>query len=109
MTPTERFVWQQLRNHKACYYFRRQHRLEGYILDFYCHQARLCIEIDGLSHEIYHSERDRERDAYLDSIGIRTLRFRNEEVALDWEACFKKILYICMDRTSDSDPEAEDE
>ena len=98
MTQTERFVWQQLRNRSTHYYFRRQHRIAGYVLDFYCHRSRLCIELDGLSHDTYHATRDRLRDSTLEEMGILTLRFRNEEIATDWSACLTKILFACIER-----------
>ena len=81
MTPTERFVWKELRSRQMSYYFRRQHVMAGYVLDFYCHRSSVCIELDGAGHELFHSEGDRERDRILEGMGILTLRFRNEEVA----------------------------
>ena len=100
MTPTERFVWRKLRNRQIGFYFRRQHIIGGFVVDFYCDRARLCIELDGLSHEVFHSREDEERDTALALMGIRTLRFRNEQIALDWAACAQKIFAICIERSS---------
>jgi very-short-patch-repair endonuclease len=89
------------------YYFRRQHRIAGFVVDFYCHQARLCVEIDGEAHQTYQLESDRRRDAILQDLGILTLRFRNDEIALDWPTCAQKILFTCNSRDTGSDPDAE--
>jgi len=52
MTPAERYLWQQLRaNRLDGWHFRRQQIIDGFIVDFYCHQADLVIEIDGPIHE----------------------------------------------------------
>lgn len=102
MTPTERFVWKKLRKRQIGFYFRRQHIIGGFVVDFYCHRAKLCIELDGLSHEVFHSREDGNRDAALAHMGIRTLRFRNEQIALDWASCAQKIFAICIERSSQS-------
>lgn len=61
--------------------FRRQHSVGYYILDFYCPEERLAIEIDGDSHEKNgHKLYDKSRTEFLDSLRIRVLRFKNEEV-----------------------------
>ena len=61
--------------------FRRQHPLGPYVLDFYCPCAKLCIEIDGGSHGFGDQpQRDARRDAYLRSLGIRTIRLAASEV-----------------------------
>ena len=61
--------------------FRRQHSVGYYILDFYCPEERLAIEIDGDSHEKNETKQyDAGRTAFLESIGINVLRFKNDEV-----------------------------
>jgi len=107
MTVTERYVWKELRNYKAHYYFRRQHRLAGYVLDFYCHRCRLCIEIDGEGHQKFRMKKDQERDTALADLGVLTMRFKNEEIATDWSGCLRRILFVCIDRDSGSDSERE--
>ena len=63
------------------YKFRRQYSIGPYIADFYCHQARLVIEIDGLSHETLEGMRhDATRDEYMRYFNLRILRFSNREV-----------------------------
>lgn len=61
--------------------FRRQHSIGDYIMDFYCPAAKLCIELDGDAHfTTAGNEYDTERTAYLNSNGIRVLRYENLEV-----------------------------
>jgi len=63
--------------------FRKQHPIGPYILDFYCHEARLCVEIDGGSHSFGdRPETDARRDQWLADKGIRTLRI-SASVVLD--------------------------
>jgi very-short-patch-repair endonuclease len=93
MTPAERLLWGKLRNRKLSgFKFRRQHPLNHIILDFYCHDARLAIEIDGNIHnDRYQKERDKERTMILKKFGIHELRFTNSEVEKDIEAVLNTI------------------
>jgi very-short-patch-repair endonuclease len=80
MTPAENVMWMLLRKHRqAGFYFRRQHPIARFIVDFCCTKAKLCIEVDGGIHDDQR-ERDDERTAWLESMGYRVLRFRNEDV-----------------------------
>ena len=81
MTLTENILWEILRLKPLGYKFRRQHPFGIYILDFYCHKCRLSIEIDGKSHDknrqkIY----DNKRTDFIESFGIKELRFKNSEI-----------------------------
>ena len=82
LTKAERVIWEFLRKKETLgYRFRRQHPLGIYILDFYNHKLKLCIEIDGS----YHNQReqqgkDAEREEYLKYNGINTVRFTNNQV-----------------------------
>ena len=71
MTHGERILWSQLRNRGIGFRVRRQYPVEKYVLDFYIHEARLCIEIDGPDHA---EREDAIRDGALGEIGIRTIR-----------------------------------
>jgi very-short-patch-repair endonuclease len=72
--------------------FRRQHSVGYYILDFYYPEERLAIEIDGESHEKNESKLyDKSRTEYLDSMRIRVLRFKNEEVLNNLDSVTKQI------------------
>ena len=81
-TNAEVFLWDRLRNRKLLgFKFRRQHQLGQYIVDFYCNEANLVIECDGGIHsrpQVWHHDQD--RVAYMSALGLRTLRFSNEEV-----------------------------
>jgi very-short-patch-repair endonuclease len=80
MTPAERQLWNGLRGWKLGR-SRRQHPLGRFILDFYCPTARLCVEVDGGVHDDpLQADRDVARGTALAALGIRVLRFRNDEV-----------------------------
>lgn len=86
-------MWHLLRDHRFCgYKFRRQYPLAGYILDFYCHTARLAIELDGGGHNDDEQRRyDRERTKTLEGTGIRVVRFWNHDVLKDLESVLEVI------------------
>jgi very-short-patch-repair endonuclease len=91
MTPAERRMWSILRMHReAGFYFRRQHPLAHFIVDFCCTKAKLCIEVDGGIHDDQR-ERDSERTAWLESMGYRVLRFANEDVLRAPRAVARRI------------------
>ncbi len=96
MTPEERIVWQHLRrNAHTGLHFRRQHVLRGFIVDFYCHAARLIIEIDGPVHD-RQRDADTERDAILSADGLRILRITNHEVNTDISGVLTRIHNTCL-------------
>ncbi|GAB4337591.1 MAG: hypothetical protein Kow0037_20580 [Calditrichia bacterium] len=79
-TPAEELFWQLVRNRQFLgLKFRRQHQFGNYILDFYCHEQQLAIELDGPIHETQ-KEEDARRDAYLQSQGLTVIRIKNEEL-----------------------------
>lgn len=82
-TPPEERLWFFLRNRRfGGFKFRRQHPVAGYILDFYCHEAHLAIEVDGSSHNAPDQvDYDSQRTASLNDTGIIVLRFWNNEVS----------------------------
>jgi len=80
MTDAEKILWSKIRNRKVNgMYFRRQHPYGIYILDFFCFEANLVIEVDGLIHLSKH-EYDLERTEYLESSGLTIIRFRNADI-----------------------------
>ena len=85
MTPTEKILWQELRGNKLGVHFRRQQVIEGFIVDFYCHKAALVIEVDGDIHDLQQEE-DARREKVLRELGLRIVRFRNDEVMKDLSA-----------------------
>ena len=82
MTETEKIVWEKLRNRRLNELkFRRQHPVGKFILDFYCHELKLAVEIDGNIHEQEDvKEKDEGRTYMLTEWEITVLRFTNEEV-----------------------------
>jgi very-short-patch-repair endonuclease len=79
MTPAEKILWQELRANKLGVHFRRQQVIAGFIVDFYCHKTALVIEVDGDIHDLQQEE-DARREKVLSEMGLRIVRFGNEEV-----------------------------
>jgi very-short-patch-repair endonuclease len=90
MTPAEKILWQELRANKLGVHFRRQQVIAGFIVDFYCHKAGLVIEVDGGIHNKQKKE-DAEREQVLIELGLRVVRFRNEEVMKNLSAVVGNI------------------
>ena len=82
MTLSEKILWQELRkNRRYNLYFRRQHPISRFIVDFYCHELRLVIEVDGSIHDQEdQQERDVNRTVELENFGIEVIRFSNSEI-----------------------------
>jgi len=82
MTPAEKILWKRLRKHNIMgVKFRRQHPIEFYVADFYCHEARLVIEVDGPFHdESLQRSHDECRTAEIERFDIKVIRFTNLEV-----------------------------
>jgi RNA methyltransferase, TrmH family len=92
-TSAEATLWTFLSGSKVLgKKFRRQHSIGNYIVDFYCPSERLVIELDGAGHFTTSGyEYDEERTKYLNSLGIRVVRFENDEVFRATEAVLEKI------------------
>ncbi|MCC5907826.1 MAG: DUF559 domain-containing protein [Balneolaceae bacterium] len=93
-TDAEELMWQLLRKKQLQgLKFRRQHPIEeGFILDFYCHEKKLAVELDGAYHNTEDQRAsDEEREQFLNDIGVRVIRFSNEEVMGDVETVLKRI------------------
>ena len=81
LSPPEVILWRELRDRPAGFKFRRQHPSGAYIADFYCHEARLVIEVDGFAHDAGDQpEHDRVRDRWFAARGIMTLRIAARDV-----------------------------
>ena len=95
MTLAEQRLWARLRNRNlAGLKFRRQHPIGRFIVDFYCAQYRLVIELDGSIHMRQRS-RDSARTAWLESQGYQELRFSNERVYEQLEMVLEEIEAAC--------------
>jgi len=91
-TSVEEELWFELRHSKLGFKFKRQHSIGGYILDFYCSEKKLIIELDGEVHNTKEAkEYDVVRDKYFKELGYKTIRFLNREVEGDIEKVLEKI------------------
>ena len=91
-TEAEKILWRHLRDSGLESKFRRQHPAGNFILDFFCHEAGLAVEVDGGGHA--REERagyDAERTRALAAEGIRVIRFWNSEVMNNIEGVLVKI------------------
>ncbi len=92
MTAAEEFLWPKLKGKQLGYWFYRQKPVGIYIADFYCPHAKLVIEVDGGQHFsgeglVY----DKARNKYIESLGLRVLRFTNTEVLTNLQRVLEKI------------------
>ena len=93
MTLPEVVLWHWLRQRPEGLKFRRQHPTGPFVLDFYCSDARLAIEVDGEAHSRGdRPERDEARDQWLRSAGIETLRIPAAELLGDVDAVLRLIV-----------------
>jgi very-short-patch-repair endonuclease len=94
-TETERLLWHRLRNLEGVK-FRRQHQIGSYIADFYSHEHKLVIEVDGSQHfEADALSYDAQRTAFMGALGIRVVRVTNAEVFGQMDAVLEAILAAC--------------
>jgi very-short-patch-repair endonuclease len=86
-------MWLSLRNNQLDgFKFRRQHPLLRYVADFYCHQLKLVIEIDGEYHQTVDQKKlDKERTVNIEFQGLDVIRFTNAEVLTDMDSVLRKI------------------
>ena len=100
-TEEEKELWRALRAGRfAGFKFRRQHPAKGYILDFYCPAAKLCVELDGFQHGLPEQHRrDEERQKSLAAQGIEELRFWNHQWKKNRDGVLLEIWNALHDRT----------
>jgi very-short-patch-repair endonuclease len=93
MTSAEYLLWQLIRNRQRCNAkFRRQYVKGIYLLDFYCPDAKLCVECDGLPHFTPEGiEKDRMRTEWLNGQGIEVIRFTSQEIENDTQHVLQEI------------------
>jgi very-short-patch-repair endonuclease len=97
MSDSERKLWALLRRKTLGFRFRRQVPVGTYVLDFFCFEARLCVEVDGEQHGWTEAE-DARRDAYLGSHGIETLRIPTLELYENAAGVLQAIYDLCCRR-----------
>ena len=93
MTPAEKILWNELRRKSiGGIKFRRQHPINRFIVDFFCYEAMLVIEVDGGIHlNLDQKERDEMRTFILNEFGIKVIRFTNEEIIENIESVLERI------------------
>ena len=79
MTDAELKLWSYLRNNKLGVRFKAQHPIDLFIADFYCHQVKLVVEVDGSIHNLQ-ADYDEGRTEEIERFGIVVIRFANDEV-----------------------------
>ncbi len=93
MTEAEKLLWRKLRNRQVKgYRFRRQHPIRDFVVDFFCYDAKLIVELDGDVHnDPFQMERDKERTKVLKDLGLTEIRFSNDEVFNNPDEVVSKI------------------
>jgi very-short-patch-repair endonuclease len=103
-TEAEKVLWKALRNKRfSGVKFRRQHPIITFIADFYCHELKLVIEVDGGVHQLTsQAEYDEGRSAEIENLGILVIRFSNEEILRNLDSVLQKINKTILQRSSPS-------
>ena len=96
-TPTETLLWSKIRRKSLGYEFHRQVPVDEYIVDFYCHELRLAIEVDGSSH-INKYEYDLRRQKELESMGVRFIRFENIDVKQNISNVIRVLIIVISEQ-----------
>jgi len=92
MTPQEIILWSKLRREQLGCKFRRQHSIGNYIIDFYCPDRKIIIELDGWQHKREKDVKyDIKRTQYFEKLGLKVLRFWNNEVNNNLDGVVLKI------------------
>jgi very-short-patch-repair endonuclease len=104
-TDCEKILWRHLRNRNfANYKFRRQHPIDRCILDFYCPEARLAVELDGGGHDYMRRRmHDQARTEFLTSQQIVVLRFWNHQVREELDSVLQAI-WFALEQRSPNNP-----
>jgi len=92
-TKFESILWDKLKNRKFMNLkFRRQYGIGDYIVDFYCPKLKLVVEVDGEIHDIKEVlEYDKVREAFINGLGIKIIRFKNVEIIEDLNDVLKRL------------------
>ncbi len=96
-TPAENALWERIRNRKVSgFKFRGQHPIDRFIVDFYCAEARLVIEVDGVIHD-YTPDEDALRQAFIESLDLHVLRFTNGAVLQQTDGVIERIAEVLQE------------
>lgn len=98
-TDAEHLMWQLLRAKRFINFkFRRQHVITPYIVDFYCHELGLVIELDGSQHGTDDAiEYDTERTKFLEALGLTVVRYWNHKVLQNIDAVLEHLSQFCRE------------
>lgn len=96
-TKAEKVLWQELKDKKLGYKFRRQFQIKRYIVDFYCRELRLIIELDGPIHQ-YQQKYDKLRTKNLEKLGLLVVRYLNDQVLFEREKVLSELQMLCAKR-----------
>ncbi|MBA3510781.1 endonuclease domain-containing protein [Sphingomonas sp.] len=101
MTAPEVILWHRLRRKPSGFKFRRQHPAGQYVLDFFCSEARLAIEVDGISHDMGDGPaRGEARDRWLEAREVATLRIPAADIARSADQAIEWIIAACIERSN---------
>ena len=92
LTSVEKLFWARVANRQ--FYnlkFRKQHGIAWYIVDFYCSEKKLIVEIDGDTHAEEFNEQDKQRTGYLESLGYTVVRYTNRDILYNIDGVFEDL------------------
>ena len=103
-TDAENLMWQLLRNKRFMNLkFRRQHVIAPYIVDFFCHEIGLVIELDGSQHNMDDGkEYDAERTLFLEALDLKVVRYWNHDMLGNTEVVLEDLWKVCFELKSTS-------
>jgi len=103
-TDAENLMWQLLRAKRFMNLkFRRQHVVKPYIVDFYCHEIDLVIELEGSQHGMDDAiEYDTERTKFLEALGLTVVRYCNHDVLRRADVVLEDLWNVCFELKSKS-------
>ena len=101
-TKAEEVFWYEIRNSRTGYKFRRQVSIDNFIVDFYCHELRLVIELDGPIHE-EQKDYDLQRNGILKEKGYVIVRYKNDEILFERERVMKELREFCQQLSKKKD------
>ena len=106
MPKSETVIWSKLKGRQLLgYKFRRQYSVDRYVIDFYCPELKLAVEIDGDSHfqnDVENNEKYRQ--AFIESFGVQFLRFTNEDVFKNLDGVIETVRRTALEISGRGDP-----
>ncbi len=95
-TTVERTLWKNIKNSQLGHKFRRQQGIGPYIVDFYCPEKSIIVELDGWIHgEEGHEEKDQKRQVFLEQQGFTVVRYRNEQIKYELSSVLHDLKRRC--------------